>query len=318
MTDFTITEDFPKNQIEFDTRFNSEQACQDYLFKMKWPDGYECRECQHKEYWVSARQLYICTRCESSHSLTAGTVMHGTQKPLSYWFKAMWWFTSRKSGVNAVNLKDLLGLGSYQTAWTWFHKLLRCTIRQGRERLSGRVEVDEFYIGGQKPGKRGRGSNGKTIVVAAVEKSALHYGRIRLQVIPDCSGPVLKAFIDENIVPGSTVVTDGWKGYYALDPKKYDHIQQVAKHIKDKNSVLPGVHRVASLVKRLMLGTFQGRFGPNHLQSYIDEYVFRFNRRNSRYIGKKFMRIVQQIVASPRTSFREIVGGNSPFELLAN
>jgi transposase-like protein len=318
MTDFTITEDFPKNQIEFDTRFNSEQACQDYLFKMKWPDGYECRECQHKEYWVSARQLYICTRCESSHSLTAGTVMHGTQKPLSYWFKAMWWFTSRKSGVNAVNLKDLLGLGSYQTAWTWFHKLRRCTIRQGRERLSGRVEVDEFYIGGQKPGKRGRGSNGKTIVVAAVEKSALHYGRIRLQVIPDCSGPVLKAFIDENIVPGSTVVTDGWKGYYALDPKKYDHIQQVAKHIKDKDSVLPGVHRVASLVKRLMLGTFQGRFGPNHLQSYIDEYVFRFNRRNSRYIGKKFMRIVQQIVASPRTSFREIVGGNSPFELLAN
>lgn len=230
----------------------------------------------------------------------------------------MWWFTSRKSGVNAVNVKDLLGLGSYQTAWTWFHKLRRCTIRQGRERLYGRVEVDEFYIGGQKPGKRGRGSNGKTIVVAAVEKNALHYGRIRLQVIPDCSGLVLKAFINENIASGSTVVTDGWKGYYALDPKKYDHKQQVAKHIKDKDSVLPGVHRVAYLVKRLMLGTFQGRFGPSHLQSYTDEYVFRFNRRKSRYIGKKFMKIVQQIVASPRTSCHEKVGGNSPFELLAN
>ncbi len=170
MTEFIIGEDFPKNQFEFEKRFSIEQTCRDYLAKMKWLDGFRCRNCKHDKYWISARGLYICTRCESHNSLTAGTVMHGTKKPLTYWFKAMWWFTTRKSGVNAVYLQDLLGLGSYQIAWLWLHKLRDCTLRQNRERLSGTVEVDEFVIGGQQPGKRGRGANGKTIVVAAVEK----------------------------------------------------------------------------------------------------------------------------------------------------
>lgn len=125
-----IIEDFPMSEIEFEKRFNTEQACMDYLAKMKWPEGFCCQRCGHWQYWISAKRLYICTRCESGYSLTAGTVMHGTKKPLTYWFKAMWWFTTRKSGVNAVNLKELLGLGSYQTAWAWLHKLRRCTIRQ--------------------------------------------------------------------------------------------------------------------------------------------------------------------------------------------
>lgn len=318
MTEFMITEDFPKSQLDFEGRFANEHACRDYLAKMKWPAGFICRNCTHQQYWVSARHLYICTRCESPHSLTAGTVMHATKKPLTYWFKAMWWFTTRKSGVNAVNLKDLLGLGSYQTAWAWLHKLRRCTIRKGRERLSGRVEVDEFFIGGQKPGKRGRGANGKTIVIAAVEKSGNRIGRIRLQVVPDCSGDVLELFAKIYIAPGSEVVTDGWKGYNFLDQDSYKHHRVVACKTSDKDSILPGVHLVASLVKRLMLGTFQGRFAPEHLQSYMDEYVFRFNRRKSRNIGKKFMRIAQQVVVSTKTVYSEIIGGASPFYLLAN
>ena len=142
----------------------------------------------------------------------AGTVMHGTKKPLPYWFKGMWWFTTRKSGVNAVNLKDLLGLCSYQTAWSWLHKPNQCNIRQGRERLKGIVEVDEFVVGGQKPGKWGRGTNSKTIVVAAVEKRGKKLGRIRLQVVPDCSGDILEQFVSTNVAPGSRVITDGWKG----------------------------------------------------------------------------------------------------------
>jgi transposase-like protein len=319
MTQFTIAEDFPESEIEFEQRFNNEQACQEYLVKMKWPNGFVCSKCDHREYWVSARDLYICTRCETPHSLTAGTVMHATKKPLVYWFKAMWWFTTRKSGVNAVNLKDLLGFGSYQTAWSWLHKLRRCTIRDGRERLSGRVEVDEFFIGGQKPGKRGPGANGKTIVVAAVEKKGRKkIGRIRLQVVPDCSGATLEHFVSTYIDPGSHVVTDGWKGYDGIDHKIYEHQQVIASRSADKDSVLPGVHMVASLVKRLILGTFQGRFAPEHLQSYMDEYVFRFNRRTSRSVGKKFMRIAQQVVASSQIAVQEIVGGVSPFGLLAN
>jgi len=317
MSDQFIIEDFPMSQIEFEKRFNTEQACIDYLSNMKWPAGFTCRHCGHKSYWLSSKHLFICTRCEAPHSLTAGTIMHGTKKPLSFWFKAMWWFTTRKSGVNAVNLKDLLGLGSYQTAWLWLHKLRKCTIRQGREPLSGNVEVDEFVIGGQKPGKRGRGANGKTIVLAAVEKQGRRFGRIRLQVIPDCSGNVLEQFVSSNISPGSTVVTDGWKGYNFAS-KNYAHRTVIASKTDDKASVLPGVHRIASLVKRLMLGTFQGRFGPEHLQSYMDEYVFRFNRRTSRNIGKKFMRIAQQVTMSVKRIYKHIVGGTSPYCLLAN
>ena len=318
MTDFIIDEDFPCSQFEFENRFNSEQACRDYLANMKWPDGFHCRNCGHQEYWISARGLYICTRCESPNSLTAGTVMHGTKKPLTHWFKAMWWFTTRKSGVNAINLKDLLGLGSYQTAWLWLHKLRRCTIREGRERLSGDVEVDEFVIGGQQPGKRGRGANGKTIVVAAVEKEDKKLGRIRLQVVPDYSGDVLEQCVTTNVRPGSTIISDGWKGYNFLDDSSYSHNQVVAAHTAKKESVLPGVHLVASLIKRLILGTFQGRFDPKHLQSYLDEYVFRFNRRRSRNIGKKFMRIAEQVTSSTKTTYKQIKAGATPFSLLAN
>ena len=318
MSEFTITEDFPTSEMEFDKRFSNEQACRDYLAEIKWPEGFICRKCGHRQYWISAKHLYICTRCEAPQSLTAGTVMHATKKPLTYWFKAMWWFTTRKSGVNAVNLKELLGLGSYQTAWSWLHKLRRCTIRDGRERLSGRVEVDEFFIGGQQPGKRGRGANGKSIVVTAVEKDGNRVGRIRLQVVPDCSGDVLSQFVETNIAPGSEVVTDGWKGYYAINQKRYRHSTVIASKAVDKDSVLPGVHLVASLVKRLMLGTFQGRYAPEHLQFYMDEYVFRFNRRKSRNIGKKFMRIAQQIVASSKVIYTSIVGGVSFYSELAN
>jgi transposase-like protein len=304
MTDFNITEDFPKNEMEFSKRFATEKACYEYLFRAKWPKGFICPNCEHKSYWISSKYIHICTRCESHFSLTAGTIMHDTKKPITYWFKAMWWFTTRKSGVNAINLQDLLGF-SYVTAWSWLQKLRRCTIRKDREKLSGKVEVDEFFIGGQKPGKRGRGAAGKRIVVAAVEREGSKIGRIRLQVIDDCSSKSLTAFIDQNVEDGSRVVTDGWKGY-DLDENRYDHHQVFLSKSKDKYSALSGVHLVVSLVKRLILGTFQGRVDSKYLQNYMDEYVFRFNRRTSRSVGKKFMRIVQQAVSSVKITCAQI------------
>ncbi len=233
--------------------------------------------------------------------------MDSSKKPITYWFKAMWWFTTRKSGFNAVNLQELLGFGSYNTAWAWLQKLRRCTIRKDREKLSGDVEVDEFFIGGQRSGKRGRGSTGKTIVVAAVERKGEKLGRIRLKVIPNCSSDSLLAFINDNIAAGSTVFTDGWKGYYGLDEEIYTHNQVFQKTASDKDSVLPGVHLIVSLVKRMIRGTHQGRFDPHYLQNYLDEYVFRFNRRTSRSIGKKFMRIVQQVITSSKITFSQLV-----------
>ena len=307
MTEFTITENFPKNQVEFDKRFSTQRACYDYLFNLKWPDGFSCNECKHSAYWVSSKYIYICTRCEHQYSLTAGTIMHGTKKPITYWFKAMWWFTTRKSGVNAINLKDLLGLGSYDTAWTWLQKLRRCTIRSGREKLTGTVEVDDFVLGGKKSGKRGRGAEGKTIVLAAAEKHGRKLGRIRLQVSKDCSSDSLMPFIEHNIESGSHIITDGWKGYNPIACGNYSHHRVYWTKSADNSSVLPGVHIIASLLKRVMLGTFQGRFEPKHLQNYLNEYVFRFNRRRSKSVGKKFMRLVQQVIASIKINRNQII-----------
>jgi hypothetical protein len=258
MIDFTMLEDYPKTEIEFDQRFSNPETCYEYLAKTRWPNGFVCEKCAHNAFWISAKHIYICTKCEQQYSLTAGTIMHRTRKPITYWFKAMWWFTTRRSGVNAVNLKELLGLGSYQTAWTWLQKLRRCTICKDREKLSGRVEVDEFVIGGQKSGKRGRGAEGKTIVAAAVERDdkKKQIGRIRLQVILDYSADSLETFITENVQPGSHIATDSWSSYSSILKEQYHHVlTNQSKAGKDYDS-LYGVHLVASLVKRLMRGTF--------------------------------------------------------------
>jgi hypothetical protein len=170
MTDFTIDRGFPEIRDRIRSTFFKTGCLFRLSVQQKWPDGFVCKKCGHKQYWLSSRNLYICTQCEHQHSLTAGTIMDSSKKPITYWFKAMWWFTTRKSGINAVNLKELLGFGSYGTAWTWLQKLRRCTIRHEREKLSGRVEVDEFFIGGKRSGKRGRGAEGKTIVAIAVER----------------------------------------------------------------------------------------------------------------------------------------------------
>jgi transposase-like protein len=307
MEAFTITEDFPKSEIEFDLRFSDPNACYQYLFAMKWPNGFMCKKFENGSFWHSNRDLYICTRCNHQHSLTAGTIMDSSKKPITYWFKAMWWFTTRKSGVNAVNLKDLLGLGSYQTAWSWLQKLRRCTIRKDREKLSGRVEVDEFVLGGRRSGKRGRGAEHKTIVAIAVERDPKipEIGRIRLQVILDYTSFSLQTFIDENVEPGSTIVTDFWSSYPPIIKEQY-HVRVNQTESGFQEDSLYGAHLVVSLVKRLMSSTFQGRFEPKYLQNYLDEYVFRFNRRKSKYIGKKFMRIVQQVVSSVKLRCQDI------------
>jgi hypothetical protein len=320
MIDFTLKEDFPRCEIEFDQRFNTLDACYEYLAQIKWPDGFICEKCGHKACWISSKYIYICRKCERQYSLTAGTIMHGTKKPITYWFKAMWWFTTRKAGVNAVNLQELLGLGSYHTAWSWLQKLRRCTIRKDREKLSGRVEVDEFFIGGKKPGKRGRGADGKTIALVAVERKPIQdpetsktywqIGRVRLQVALDCSAYSLETFINHNIEDGSTVVTDKLSSYKSILSQRYCHVAIDPKDQKDSKRGLYGAHLIVSLVKRLIRGTFQGRFEPKYLQNYLDEYVFRFNRRKSKSIGKKFMRIVQQVMRSCKIRKMDI-----PFDL---
>jgi len=298
-------EDFPKNEIEFDRRFRQEQDCLDYLFSQRWPDGFVCPECGHPHYWKSARDLYRCRHCQKQVSVTTGTIFHGAKKSLILWFKALWWFSARTSGVNAIALQQLLGLGSYRTAWHWLQRLRTCTVFPDRQPLTGKVESDEFYLGGERSGKRGRGADHKCKVAVAVERQGKRLGRLRLSVIDDCSSAQLLPFVKAHVLSGSLVVTDGWKGYNGLE-RDFIHHRVLSSQAEEKESVLPGVHLVVSLVKRVILGTYQGRFNPEYLQRYLDEYVFRFNRRTCAAPGKRFWRIMQQAVSLPPLTNRQL------------
>jgi len=239
------------------------------------------------------RMLFRCTECDLETSLTAGTLFQDTRKPLRLWFQAMWYVTNQKQGVNALGLQRLLGLGSYHTAWTWLHKLRRAMVRPGRDRLSGTVEVDETFIGGPRPGKRGRGAEGKVLVLVAAQEDGKRIGRIRLRPITDASGPTLEAAIAGMIAPGSRVRTDAWRGYNGLEACGYSH-EVVRQEASLGDNLLPLANRVGSLLKRWLLGTHQGAVRPSHLDYYLDEFTFRFNRRTSGSRGKLFYRLVQQ------------------------
>ena len=174
-------EDYPANLMDFESRFTTEEACREYLFQLRWPDGFRCPRCSGNKAWATDRGLWHCAACGHQVSVTAGTVFQDTRKPLQMWFRAMWWVTSQKTGASAAGLQQVLGLGSYQTAWTWLHKLRRAMVRPGRDRLWGTVEVDETYMGGSKPGKRGRGAAGKVLVLVAAQEDGNRIGRIRLR-----------------------------------------------------------------------------------------------------------------------------------------
>ena len=287
---------YPKTLEEFEEWFGSESACRGYLFTLRWPNGFSCARCGHEKCWAMANGLYECSQCGYQNSITAGTIFQDTKKPLVIWFRAMWHITSQKYGTNALGLQRVLGLGSYRTAWTWLHKLRRAMVRPGRDHLSGTVQVDESYIGGKKPGKRGRGAEGKALVLIAAEENGSRIGRIRLHRIPDASAESIEPAIVAMITPGAVICTDAWGGYNGLNRLGYSH-EVARKEASVGEDLLPLCHRVAGLLKRWLLGTLQGAVSKEHLEYYLDEYTFRFNRRTSRYRGKLFYRLVQQSVA---------------------
>lgn len=301
-------EDYPKTLLEFAERFTTEEACLEYLFKIRWTEGFRCPRCKHQKAWFTKRGLYRCVRCDLQTSVTAGTIFQDTKLPFRLWFWAIWYLTTQKYGANAQGLQRVLDLGSYRTAWTMLHKLRRAMVRPGRDRLSGTVQADEIYIGGEKPGKRGRGAAGKALVVVMVELKEGRTARIRLRHVQDASGPSLEGAIKGGVEPGSTVQTDGWVGYGRLSELGYVH-EIIRKEADIGKNVLPKVNRVVSLLKRWLLGTYQGRVEPSHLDYYIDEYTFRFNRRTSRSRGKLFYRLVEQAVTIAPVPARDIHGG---------
>ena len=288
-------EDYPRTVEEFEKRFATEESCREYLTKLRWPDGFRCPRCGGDRAVVVRSTLFQCCKCRHQTSVTAGTIFQDTRKPLRTWFRAMWYVTSQKNGASALGLQRVLELASYETAWTWLHKLRRAMVRPDRDRLTGWVEVDETLVGGVEEGVTGRQTARKTWVVIAAQADGPGIGRIRMATIPDCSADSLHRFVVDCVEPGAVIHTDGWKGYVGLENKGYGReVTPVKGNPKDASVLMPRVHRVASLLKRWLLGTHQGGVADYYLPYYLDEFTFRFNRRRSQSRGKLFYRLVQQ------------------------
>jgi len=297
--------------MDLESRFSTDEACHDYLAQLRWPDGFRCPKCGSRRTPWAVRRIYLeCQDCSGHISVTAGTIFDRTQTPLPIWFRAIWWVVTQKNGASALGLQRVLGLGSYETAWTWLHKIRRAMVRPGRDLLAGRVEADETYLGGLEEGVHGRETFKKALVVIAAQEDGKGIGRIRMRRIPDASADSLLPFVESTVEPGSTIHTDGWPGYAGVEAKGYRHEVTVLKRSKTSASeLLPRVHRVASLLKRWILGTHQGAVSPEHLDGYLDEFVFRFNRRTSRSRGKLFYRLLQNAMAVEPAPYKEVIKG---------
>lgn len=303
-----MSEEYPRNLTELEAKFATEEACRAYLARLRWPEGFHCRRCGCGKSWPVRSVLVECADCGFQTSVTAGTIFQDTRTPLLVWFRAMWWMTTQKNGASALGLQRVLGLKSYETAWTWLHKLRRAMVRPGRDLLTGRIEVDETYLGGLEEGLRGRLTEKKALIIVAAEENGKAIGRIRMRQIPDASSPSLESFLQDSVATGSVVHTDGWRGYGGVNARGYVHEVTVVKKSKQTASeLLPRVHRIISLLKRWLLGTHQGAVSHKHLDYYLDEFTFRFNRRKSSSRGKLFYRLAQQAVSVAPVSYDLIV-----------
>ncbi|WP_197328730.1 IS1595-like element ISRsy1 family transposase [Ralstonia syzygii] len=307
--------DYPRNWNEFLDRFGTEEACLSYLEALRWPQGFICPDCGvAAEPYRSSRTRLMCRSCGHQTTVTAGTIFDKTRTPLRVWLAGAWYLTNQKQGVSALGLQRVLGLGSYQTAWTMLHRFRRAMVRPDRERLKGCVEVDETYLAitdREAPisavNRKNRTS--KVLVILAVEMlQPKGFGRIRLQRIHNDGAECVIPFIQASIEPGAQVRTDGSAAYRTLSKLGYDHQRNVMLGAEVPAHVsMAGVHRVASLVKRWILGTHHGSVQPEHLDAYLDEFVFRFNRRTSGSRGLLFYRLLQQAVVTGPVTYADVV-----------
>lgn len=295
-----MLKDFPSTLLEFEHWFRTEEACEAYLERVRWPDGFVCPRCLARAAWRTGGGAFRCRGCTATVSLTAGTAFHRSRIPLRLWYRAIWWVTNQKTGISAMGLQRLLGLPSYQTAWTMMHKLRRAMVRPDREKLTGDVEVDETLVGGHRPGKHAR--QAKNIVIIAAEIRGAGTGRIRLAKLSNDDAPSIVEFVKKNVAAGSQIVSDGAWAYSSLTADGYRH----RRLPRAGSAELPRVHRIAALLKRWLLGTFQGRASPKQLEHYLEEFAFRFNRRESLVRGQLFFRMIQQCAGRAPTPYNTI------------
>jgi len=309
---------YPRSVGELHAWFRTDADCLDYLEWLRWPDGFVCPDCRHREGWRLGDGRFMCSGCGGRTSVTAGTIFDRTRTPLTVWFTACWLFASGKDGISALSLQRTLEIGSYQTAWAMLHRLRSVLVRPGRECLAGIVEVDETYIGGLEPGLAGGRARGKKVLTGIAVEIRKPRGIDRCRMLPlvDASAQSLHAFVRDHVEPGAKVVTDGWEGYRGLHKLGYIHERRSQRAARargeDAGQLLPAVHRIASLAKRWLLGTHQGSVHPAHMASYLDEFVFRFNRRRSRSRGLLFYRVLELAVGHDPVRYRDIVASERP------
>ena len=309
---------YPRSTGEFLAWFRTDEDCLDYLEWLRWPGGFACPHCGNAGGWRLADGRVECGDCSRRTSVTAGTIFDKTRTPLTVWFHACWLFATAKDGISAQYLQRSLEIGSYQTAWAMLHRLRSALVRPGRGRLTGTVEVDETFIGGEEHGLSGGRQPGKKVLTGiAVEVSEPKgIGRCRMAVLADASGASLRPFVAGNVEPGSRVITDGWVGYNGLAARGYDHERRnqaaAARRGEDPGELLPAVHRVASLCKRWLLGTHQGKVAPAHLPAYLNEFTFRFNRRHSRSRGMVFYRVLELAAGHDPVRYNDIRATTKP------
>ena len=309
---------YPRSLGEFQAWFRTDGDCLDYLEWLRWPAGFTCPSCGQRGGWRLGDGRFRCCRCGRRSSVTAGTIFDRTRTPLTVWFTACWLFATGKDGVSALSLKRTLEIGSYQTVWAMLHRLRSVLVRPGRDRLAGAVEVDDTYIGGLEPGLAGGRAPGKKILtgIAVEVRQPKGFGRCRMGVLSDTSATSLHAFVKDHVEPGARVITDAWMGFHGLAKLGYVHEKRSQRAARaageDPGNLLPGVHRVASLAKRWLLGTHQGAVDRAHLPTYLDEFVFRFNRRHSRSRGMVFYRVLEFAVSHQPVRYASLIATKRP------
>lgn len=292
--------DYPATWQAFESWFRDEDSCRAYLARLRWPDGFRCPGCGSREAWGTTRGMWMCQKCGRQTSVTAGTIFHRTRYPLRTWFAAAWFVCSQKTGASALGLQRVLGFGSYETAWAWMHKLRRAMVRPDRDQLGGpgvSVELDQTFLGRpSKGGVRARYETKTEVTIAVERRHPKGLGRARMRRIGKDRKDDIFDFVVDSIAPGTVLYTDGDRLYNDLtDEIDITHERLVVAGAADPaHALLPAVHRVASLLKRWLAGTLHYGQGRAHLDYYLDEFTFRFNRRTSRSRGMLFYRLLQQ------------------------
>lgn len=282
---------YPKTIVDFAAQFHSDEICLQYLIESRWPDGFVCPHCnQEGGWWLERYARFECKKCHKQVSPLAGTLLHRSHLPVHLWFWAAYLVTTHTPGMSAVQLQRQLGVSKIDTAWFLLHRLRQGMINAERTPLSGLIEADETHIGGPAKGKKGRGvreAQNKTLIGGAVEvlsyfdkngKVQKKAGRLRLQILKSASEDEIGKFVRENIALGSTIKSDGWSGYSLNALAGYQHQREVQGTRQMAHELAPQIHQVFSNLKSWIIGIHHG-VDPKYLQAYLDEFVFRFNRR---------------------------------------